>query len=826
MRNIYKEIISHAVIIALFALLSIVYFYPTLENKVLIQHDVITAKGASAEVRKYLNENRSISWTNSMFSGMPTYNIGGVKNYGLANYLKYIFLFPNRTASNLFYYFLGFYILLICLGFDKFKSLLGAVAFGLSSYNIIIIVAGHIAKVRAIAFLPIVLAGFKMLLDKKYLWGFIVGTFGLTIQIFSTHLQIVYYTGLMIGLLFLFYYIWSIKDKTYWDVTKALGVGALVLVFSILMNFGLIWRNYEASKYSIRGKSEITIGKKNTKGLDKDYAFSWSLGLGETWSLLIPNVKGPESNVLGDYPKALENIDDRFKDDIAQQSSYWGDQPFTAGAVYFGAIIVFLAILGTIISKNKIKWWLLTVTILSIILAWGKNFSWFNNLMFDFFPLYNKFRSVTMTLVMGSVAVPILALLAIDELIKNKDTLSKFTKPLLLTTSIVLLILLIFAIFPNIFSFFSENEKSLITETLNKVPQNQKSLYQEFFNELEHARKNLFVADVWRSFIFILLSFITISLFWFFKAFNDKVLIGILAFLVFIDLWVIDRRFLNEEDFVSKRKYENMDEPNFVDKIILKDKDPHFRVLNLTTNPFTDSRTSLFHKNIGGYSAAKLQIYQDIIDFYLTNEIQLLSKSFSDSLMKPTDVLPKLQVLNMLNTKYIIIDPNQFPYPNPHSFGYAWFVDHFKFVENANDEILSIKDENLRRTAIINKNKFNINELKSIMPADDSIRSVKMTLYKPDRLEYEIQTKQESFVVFSDVYHHKWTATVNGQPTQIYRVNYILRGIKVPAGKSTVVMEFRPPEVFAAQKVEAASSFLFILLFLGLIFYQLKISKK
>lgn len=834
MKKKTKELLWHLLVIVFFVIFSFAYFNQTLDNKTIRQGDFEHSKAIGHEAGTYSQaEHRDITWTNSIFGGMPTYQIGGFKMYNIFYPigLALTHTMPYGTVSSLFLYLLGFYILLLTFKINPFLSTMGAIAFALSSYNIIIIAAGHISKTYAIAYMPIILAGIFQIYNKKYYLGFILTTIGLGLQLLTGHIQIIYYTALMIGIFAIFRLVWDLREKQ----LKQFGVAtlfALVAAFgAVVPNIGQLWRASEMSKYSIRGKSELTTtnkndNKKQSTGLDEDYAMSWSYGIGESWSLLIPNVKGGESEYLGNDKTAMKNVDSQYTQYISQQNHYWGDQPFTSGPVYFGAIIMFLFVLGMFIVKDKIKWWLLAITIISIVLSWGKNFEFFTNFMFYYFPYYNKFRSVSMTLVMASFSVPLLAILAVNEIVKDKEIVKKNMKYVWISLGLTAGIALIFWLIPGFFKFQSAEETKYFNDLFKQVPADQHSQINTFLAQLQSARKEIFKADAIRTFIFIVLSAAVMLFYTLKNNLNKNIFLLLITVLVTLDLWTVDRRYLGDDDFMSKRNAEGVFAKSPADEIILKDKDPYYRVLDVTSNPFSNAFTSYWHKSIGGYHGAKLHRYQDIIDYYLTPEFDMLIQSFKDSLANPMDVLPKLQVMNMLNTKYIIYNPNAFPLVNVNAYGNAWFIDNFKYVSTPDEEIQSLGNVNLKRTAVINKTKFDVSKIASLPLTSDTLRTIELTNYEPDKLKFKIQSQNGGFVVFSDIYYPGWIAEIEGKQVPIYQTDYILRGIYVPAGIHFIQFEFHPAAFYTAKKIEIISSIIVALLLIGALYMELKNSKK
>ncbi len=819
-----KEVLTQLLIIGFFVLLSFAYFSPIIEGKVIRQMDLEHAIGVGQEAKTFKEaENRDITWTNSLFGGMPTYQITGISDKNVFTPVRRFLthVLPYATVSTFFLYLLGFYLLLLSFRINKWISVIGAVAFALSSYNIIIIAAGHVTKTYAIAFMPIVLSGFIHIFNRKYILGVVLALFGLILQIGTSHIQIIYYTALLVGLYVIFRFFWDLKEKKLKNFGLATALAAGVAILAVLPNTGKLWRAYEMSKYSIRGKSEITINKNKDQGdgLDKDYALAWSYGVGESFSLFIPNIKGGGSGRLGESEVAMEEVNNRFREMIKEQNHYWGKQPFTSGPVYLGAIVVFLFVLGMFIVKNKLKWWLFAATIISVMLAWGKNFGLLTDFFFYHFPFYDKFRTVSMILVIASVTVPLMAFLTVQEIIKDKKIIKNNLKKLGIAFGLTGGLALIFWLIPGFFSFITEQESQYFNQILQEAPQ-QKSQINEFISQLKDARIAIFKADAIRSFAYILLAAGLLFFYSTNKKLNKLLFVGILGLLILVDMWTIDRRYLSNDDFMTKRKAKANFQPSQVDKIVQKDTDKYFRVLNINTSTFNDAYTSYFHKSIGGYHGAKLRRYQDVIEIYLQDYISVLRQSMQDTGFSPNKILKQMDVLNMLNTKYIIYSQEYFPIVNTNAYGNGWFVDKYEFVKNADEEITTLEEVNLRRTAIINKNKFNVSKLPEIGYTNDTTRSVVLTEYKPDRLKFKVNSSKGGFVVFSDIYYpNGWKATIDGKKTKIYQTDYILRGIVVPAGQHKVKFEFKPAAVFVAQKIELISSiFAAIVLLAGIYF--------
>ncbi len=819
-----KNLLPHLLIVFLFFILTVAYFSPAFEGKVLQQMDVEHSIALSHQTKELYQKTGHYSpWNGSLFGGMPNYQIYDVKKPSIYNFKLFLFhILPYYSASIFFLYLIGFYLLLLTFRLDKWLSAIMATAFALSSYNIIIIAVGHITKAYALAIMPLVLASFILIYEyRNYLWGGLALVFSLGLQISTSHIQIVYYTAMLAGSYVIYKFIIDLKNKElnkYWLSTL---VAIIATILSLLPNTQTLWTAYEISKYSIRGgQSELkTEGKnaKQSKGLDKDYALAWSYGVGESLSLFIPNVKGGPSDYIGNDPKLMSKINSQFKQYIAQQSRYWGPQPFTAGPVYFGAVIIFLFVLGMFIIKNKIKWWILAATILSIMLAWGKHFPLLTDLFYYYFPYYNKFRVVSMILVVASLTVPLFAAMTVYEIMKNPEVIKQnkkgFSIALIITAGVALLVYL----FPKITGpLLTPQESEFLKNVVSTQGAQAAAQYREFFNDLESVRAMIVKADAFRSLVFVLL---TAALLWGYSLLKEKkaiLLLSGLAVLILVDLWTVDRRYLNYENFKPKRLARTQFTPTPADKFIMKTNQLNYRVLNLTRDPFNDAITSYYHNSIGGYSAAKLRRYQDIIEYYLYPYSQMIVNALRDTTgtVNMMQVLKPMQVLHMLNTLYIIVNPNSVPIVNPYAYGNAWFVDGYKFVNSAKEEIEALSQVDLRRYAVINKKKFgNIQypEL-SIMP--DTTRYIKLVRYMPDSLVYECYTPKDGFAVFSEIYYPEgWELYIDGKPAPIVNVDYILRGAVIPAGKHQLVMVFKPKSYYLGRKITKYSS-----IFIGLIF--------
>lgn len=832
MKEKFREFVPHIIVVLAFILISVVYFYPELDGQSLAQMDNIHAEGMAHEINQYESQSGEYSaWTNSMFGGMPAYQIKSPENFNIHLMLqRFLHLFlPYSTMAVFFAYLLGFYVLLISLDFKKGIAVIGALAFALSSYNIIIIAAGHITKCYAIAYMAPVLAGTIYCFNRKYIPGFFILAFSLGIEIACNHTQILYYLAIMCGLYVIYKFVLYYRtkqDNPEWlkNFGKASAFAAIAIVFAVLPNITNLWTTYEYSKYSTRSQSELTSKSSVSTGLDKDYALAWSYGKVESFNLLIPDLKGGASAQIGRDENALKSIKDQnIAQVVSDQSRYWGDQPFTSGPVYIGAVIIFLFVLGLFIVKNPVKWWLLAATIASLVMAWGKNFGVITDFLFDYFPMYNKFRSPSMALVIAQVAIPFLAMITLKVISDKPEIIEKERKSLLWATGITAGICLLFILIPSLAgSFLSSAESEGIASMIRENPQ-MSSQYSALSDGLVDARQSIMKSDAWRSFLFIFIAagflFISQAV----KMSNTARLI-VLGILIGFDLWTVDVRYLSANDYKSVSNINNnIFKPSVADEFILKDTDPDFRVLNLSANVFNDGITPYFHKSIGGYHGAKMRRYQEFIDTLLAPTIQYSRMLAQQQPEKLSDFITSSSAINMLNTKFIIVNPAQLPIINIHSYGNAWFVNKFNLVETADQEIGALRKDDLRQTAIINKNQYSdfVKTLPSdqIYAADSSV--ISLVDYKPNYIKYNALAYRDRLAVFSEIYYPKgWTAYIDGKEVSHVCADYILRALVVPQGQHTIEFRFAPTSVKVGSFIAAIAS-LILLLTLGLYWYKI-----
>lgn len=817
--SILKKLLPHACAIVCFFVITMVYFSPLLEGKVLPQGDTRQFAGMSHELSDYYEKEGVASvWTGSIFSGMPAYQIGvWGSNPNLLDYIEAPFkALGSSTAGAVFAGMIMAYILFSVMGFGVIPSCIGAIAYSFSSYNIIILEAGHVTKAWSIAYMPLIVASLLVMFRKKYILGGLLMAIGLALQVKNNHLQITYYTGILCLIIYAGYIINTLKQKDFKALGKTTGILAFAVTIAVLCNLSNFYSNYEMAQESIRGTSELsqpTTSEKQSSGLDKEYAFAWSYGKAETLSLLIPNIHGGESGGSLDknsnlYKQFLANGIQTNGKDIPQVATYWGDQPFTSGPVYFGAIVCFLFVLGMIIIRSNIKWILLFSTVFFIFLSWGSNFEAFNDFFFYHFPFYNKFRAVSTALVIPALTMLIVAVWGISEFISKKIDEKKLLKALYISAGVTGGLCLFFWLLPDFFfNFVSETD----TQWKAQVP-------EWYYNALLLDRKALLSADALRSLIFILLAG---GVLWgslkikSIKPSQSNLILGAIFILVLADLWNIDRRYLNDDKYQTKQTYTSQLFPQSVaDKAILQDKSPSYRVLNLN-NPFNESGTSYYHKSIGGYHAAKLKRYQELIDYRITPEMGTIINSFqSQNLDSIIGSFKNLTALNMLNAKYIIYNPEQPPLENPYALGNAWFASNFWIVETADNEIAALNSINPRHDVVVNK-KYK-NELSGFTIQPDSTAVISMTTYKPDVITYKSNSNSEQLAVFSEVYYaNGWEAYIDGKPAPHFLANWTLRAMRIPAGEHEIEFKFVPHTYYATRTVSRISSGLLILMLVG-----------
>ena len=814
-----KKCLPDVLAVLLFAILAFAYFFPAdIEGRILYRHDASAGRGAGQEGIEYREKTGERSrWTNALFGGMPTYQMA--PSYGSTEVLtKAVNAYHLWLPENVWYvfaYLLGFYILLRAFDFRQHLAALGSIIWAFSTYFLIIIAAGHIWKVWALAYLPPMIAGIVLAYRGKYLWGLLLTAIFTAFEINANHVQMTYYYLFIILLMGIAWLVEAIKEKQMARFLKATGVVALGAAIGVCINLSNLYHTWEYSQESMRGKSELVkqnSSNQTNSGLERDYITQWSYGIGETWTLLVPNTKGGASMSLSQSEKAMEHAQSDFMPIYQQLGQYWGEQPGTSGPVYVGAFVLMLFILGLLIVKGPMKWALLAATILSILLSWGKNFMGFTDFFLDYVPMYAKFRTVASILVIAEFTIPLLAMLALKELMDKPELLKPRMKyvgiSFLLTGGIALL----FAVMPSMFfdSFISSSE-------LRAIQSLPAEYIQPLVANLTEMRKAVFTADAMRSFYIILVGtgvLLTVV----FGKLKKEYAVGIILVLCLVDLWTVNKRYLNDDMFVPEAEREAPQAKTQTDELILRDQSLDYRVLNLASNTFNENETSYYHKSIGGYHAAKLRRYQEMIEQYISPEMQALfgavSKAGGDMTQVNGDSI--YPVLNMLNTKYFIfpLEGGQtVPIQNPYVYGNAWLVDKLSYVSNANEEMDAVGKIDLRHEAVADA-KFKEQLGEAVV--QDTASTVQITGYEPNRLNYEVNSGKGGVLVFSEIYYPGWTATVDGEPVELGRVNYILRAMNIKPGKHQVELAFFPKTVKTTETIAYVAYVLLLLLMIGM----------
>lgn len=804
--SLYRKCIPDVVAIVFFAIISLAYFYPAVfEGRILAQHDSVAGIGSGVEGQKYRERTgETTRWTNSLFSGMPTYQMSpsydSTRTLGVMQRIYSLGL-PG-CALYVFIMLLGAYIFFRAFDFKVWMAALGAVLWAFSSYFFIIISAGHIWKVFTLAYIPPTIAGMVLIYRRKWLSGALVTAFFVAMQIVSNHVQMTYYFLFMMLFMAIAYGVDAYRNGAMKGFWKSTAILAMAGVTGILINSSNLYHTYQYSKESMRGKSELVkehTANQTDSGLERDYITQWSYGIGETFTLLVPNTKGGASVPLGANETGMKKANPMYRSIYNQIGQYWGEQPGTSGPVYVGAFVMFLFILGCFVVKGPMKWALVAGTVFSILLSWGRNFMPLTDFFIDYVPMYSKFRTVASILVIAEFAIPVLAIMALKEIIVRPSLLNEnrkaFMGSLLLTAGLALG----FALFPHLFfsSFISTQELMMLQ---NGLPQEHLA---PILANLEEVRVAIFTADAWRSF-FVIAVGVALVLLYTSGRIKEKMMVGAVLLLCLADMWTVNKRYLYDEQFVPKgtemQPYLN---PSQADKEILKDKTLDYRVLNLAVNTFNENTTSYWHKSIGGYHAAKLRRYQELIEEHIHGEMSGIFKELpaagGDMNKVPSDAFP---VLNMLNTRYFILPlegGKTAPIFNPYAMGNAWFVDKVEYVENANQEIDALHDTDLRKVAVVDR-RFAA-EVVAADAVSDSMAQVKLVSYEPNELVYEVSSLKGGVIVFSEIYYPGWTSSVDGEEVEHGRADYVLRAMNVPAGKHTVKFEFKPKSIDVTETI-------------------------
>ena len=768
-----------------------------------------------------------------MFGGMPAYQISVVYKSNLIQYVdKVLMLGLPDTAGYVFLYFIGFYFLLITLGVERWVAVFGALGFGFSSFFFVIIEAGHTSQAHAVGYMAPVMAGIIMTYRKKILAGAALTALALALELYANHVQITYYLFLMVVVFLVAEIIRTAKTKTWKSFIRASAALGAAALLAMLCNITNLWATYEYGKYSTRGPSELTMtdSKNRTTGLDKDYATEWSYGIDETLSLLIPDAKGGFSGVMGNYHKdELQKVDPQFRQQVASMDQYWGDQLFLLGPDYAGAIIVLLFFLGMVLINGGFRWWIVAAALLSMMLAWGRNFMTLTDFFLDHVPGYNKFRSVSMAMVVAEFCIPLLAALALDKVFKNPNVLDEMKKKVRWVAVGVIGFVLLVTLAPGITGLQKENEYEKISQAIKQnqpeVSDKQISDYlDQLMPHVEEARTAIFRADAMRTLFFMIVAALLIWCYFRFKFDKKYFAVGMIVLLLF-DMWTVDKRYLNNDKFISKARYDVPFQMTQSDQII-KQLDPKStaRVLNLTVDVFQDASTSYFHHSIGGYHGAKMKRYKELIDYHLSPAVRFISQQISKHDSTLTTKLQVMPVLNMLNAKYFIVGDDGGVLLNPKALGNAWFVNEYKLVANADSEITALGNFNPAETAIVDK-RFS-DQLNGFTPHTDSTQTITLTSYEPNYLVYQSKATSEQLAVFSEIYYDKgWNAYVDGKLTPHFRCNYVLRAMRVPAGEHKIEFKFEPSVFNSGEKISLAASALLLLMVAGVVYSEWKNSK-
>ena len=809
-----KKLLPYLIAILAFVLLSFAYFFPAdIENRILFQHDTAAGAGAGQEVKEYYEQTGERSrWTNSLFGGMPMYQIA--PSYDSTKSLQWVQkayqLFLPDYVCLTFMLMLGFYILLRVFGIPVWLAGLGGIMWAFSSYFFILISAGHIWKFITLAYVPPTIAGIVLAYRGKLLWGGILTALFVALQITSNHVQMSYYFFFVILFFVGAYFEKAWRTKTLPQFFKASAVLIVAALVGIAANVSNLYHTYAYSKETMRGKSELVqtgdAAKQTSSGLDRDYITQWSYGIDETLTLLVPNFKGGASAALSQSETAMSKANPMYSSLYGSLTQYFGTQPMTSGPVYVGAFVLFLFVLGCFIVKGPLKWALIGATFFSIVLSWGKNFMPLTDFFIDYVPLYNKFRAVSSILVIAEFTIPLLAIFALKRLLEEPEILKQEKKPLGISLLLTAGIALLLAVAPGSIGsgYVPAQEAQMLQNAVNQqmIPANELS---GILANLGEMRAELVSSDALRSFIII---GIGCSLLWLYASgkLRSSLTIAGITILCLADMWGVNKRYLNDAQFVPHSiRTETFTKTN-TDELILQDTSLDYRVLNFATSTFDDNNTSYWHKSVGGYHPAKLRRYQEMIEHHISPEMQAAYKAIATAGGEMDSVdANKFRVLNMLNTKYFIFPAGQqrqtVPILNPHAYGNAWFVNKVQYVNNANEEIDALDSIIPTETAVVDARFKDV--LKGATESyKDSLSSIRLTSYTPNRLTYETNNAQDGIAVFSEIYYPDgWHVTIDGQPAELARADYILRTMYVPAGQHTIEMRFDPTSLHVTEGI-------------------------
>lgn len=823
-----KKILPDLIAILAFALLSFAYFFPAdIEDRILFQHDTAAGAGAGQEAALYNEQTgEKTRWTNSLFGGMPTYQIAPSYESGtpLRWTQKVYQLFLPSYVNLTFILMLGFYILLRVFGISVWLAGLGSILWAFSSYFFILISAGHIWKFITLAYIPPTIAGIILAYRGKLLAGGIVTAIFVALQIMSNHVQMSYYFLFVILFIMGAYFEDAWRNKTLPEFFKASAVLFVAALIGVAANLSNLYHTYTYSKETMRGKSELVqtgdAAKQTSSGLDRDYITQWSYGIDETLTLLVPNFKGGASTPLIQSETAMEKANPMYSGLYSQLTQYFGSQPMTAGPVYVGAFVLFLFVLGCFIVKGPLKWALIGATFFSIVLAWGKNFMPLTDFFIDYIPMYNKFRAVSSILVIAEFTIPLLAIFALKRILDEPEILKKNRKAIGISIALTAGVALLLAVAPGSLGsgFVPAQEAQMLQNAVNQqmIPANE---LPGILANLQEVRSALVSTDALRSFLIIGIGCALLGLYAARKL-NKTVTVSAIIVLCIGDMWNINKRYLNDSQFVPRSTQTQTFTKTKADELILQDKALDYRVLNLASNTFNENNTSYWHKSVGGYHAAKLRRYQEMIEHHISPEMQAVYKEVATAGGEMDSVdASKFRILNMLNTKYFIFPAagqqgETVPILNPYAYGNAWFVDKVQYVDNANQEIEALDSILPTETAVVDvRFKDILNGVTEVYK--DSLSTIRLTSYEPNRLVYETENAKDGIAVFSEIYYPDgWQVTIDGQAAKLARADYILRVLYVPAGKHTIEMRFDPKSLHVTEGIAYGA---FALLIMGVI---------
>ncbi|MGV6832539.1 MAG: YfhO family protein [bacterium] len=797
-----KKILPHIIVLIGFVVLSMAIFYPLLQGKKLFQSDIVQYSGMAKELQDYRAETgEETYWTNSGFAGMPTYQLGAKYPHNYIKKLDLALRFLPRPADYVFLYLLCSYILFLVLRLDYKYAALGAVAFALSTYLIIILGVGHNSKAHAIAYMPLVLAGIILTFQRKYLWGFALTAIAMGLQLVSNHFQMTYYLLLLVVVLGIAYLVDAYKKKQLMHYFISIDVLVIAVLLAIGMNAGNILATKEYVDESKRGPSELTIQadgspKEASTGLSKEYITQYSYGKMESFNLFIPRFMGggngeelgSDSNTYEAYRK-LGATTTQALEEARRAPMYWGDQPIVEAPAYVGAVVIFLAVVALFLVKGRLRWWLVGGVLLSLFLSWGKNMSFLTNFFIDYVPLYNKFRAVSSIQVILELCLPILAVFGLHRLLndfaKDEEKWHALKWSGIITGGIAIAFLLLKE---TLFNFSGAND-----------PFYKDAYGPDFIEALRDDRIALYTQDTIRTLVFVALSF---GLLWYYLKGKVKEYLVLVGFgvLIIADLAMVNHRYVNADDFVVASRVDRPYQPTPADREIMNDQ-THYRVLDVTTGT---TRPNYFHNSLSGYNAAELGRYAELFSFHVERN--------------------NLEVLNMLNTKYFISDDDNgaiVPFQNPEANGNAWFIQDLRVVENADAEIRALDSLATKIAAVTTDEALQAKRF-----TVDSVATITLTEVKPNKLSYRSSNANDGYAVFSEIYYpYGWQITIDGEPVKMNRVNYTLRGLAIPKGEHTIVFEFKPEVIEIGGTISLASSILFILLVAGIWFIQSRKAK-